>query len=236
LKYIIIGFEVHQPYRLKGSLHWRTHTFDKVDEENLFSYYFDEELNNKLFMTVAERCYLPTNQQILELIDLYPELRFVYSLSGIFVEQCKRFNPSVLDSFKELGETGSVEFLCQTYYHSLSSLFPDLREFSHQVIEQQKLIYDLFGIKPSLFENTEFIYNNEIAKEVEDLGFKGIYTEGYSNKLQSYDIIYKPKSCKKLFVLLRNPDLSDILGFNFSSPKNINEPIHVNEVIKKILM
>jgi len=112
-----------------------------------------------------------------------------------------------------------VEFLDQTYYHSIASLYPEKGEFIEQVAMHKQTIKDLLGYSPQVFENTELLYNNTIAKTVESIGYKGIYTEGVEKILgeKSPNYIYTPKGAKKIRVLLRNYKLTDDIGFRFSA-------------------
>lgn len=178
---ICLAFEAHQPFRIEKNF-----TEDLIkgkNPEELFDCYFNNIWNREILRRVADKCYRPSNRIILENIDHFKsegqQFKVSFSLSGTLLEQCKLWAPDVLDSFKELAKTGCVEFLCQTYFHSLSSLFSAERsEFVDQVLLHKKCMQDLLGQKPEIFENTEFIFNNSIAKTVENLGFRAIFTEG----------------------------------------------------------
>jgi alpha-amylase len=218
---VCLSFEVHQPLRIDRNF-TEDLTKGKMPNE-LFDIYFNNTWNRDIFKRVAERCYHPTNKIILENMDKFKherrKFKVVFSLSGIFLEQCERWAPDVLNYFKQLSETDCVEFLCQTYFHSLSSLFStDRSEFVEQVLMHQRLMRDLFGKNPKIFENTEFIYNNSIARTIADLGFQGIFTEGAERVLErgSPNFVYKAKDCD-IRVLLRNYRLSDDISFRFSN-------------------
>ncbi|RLG39034.1 MAG: alpha-amlyase [Candidatus Alkanophagales archaeon] len=215
VKYICLAFEVHQPYRLRSDFFWKKRMFS--GDTNLFEKYFFCEKDREIFEKVARKCYYPTNNIILELLDDF-DFKVAYSISGIFVEQCLRFDEGVLDSFKELARRDDVEILEQTYFHSLVSLYEDPAEFKEQVRMHKELMREVFGREPKFFENTEFLYNNRIARLVETLGYDGIFTEGAFKILQgrSPNYIYKPVNCKNLKVLLRNYQLTDDIGFRFS--------------------
>ena len=218
---ICLAFEVHQPFRIdknftEGLAEGRT-------PEELFDIYFNNTWNRDILVRAADKCYCPANRIVLENIDRFKSeqrrFKVAYSLSGVFLEQCERWAPDVFDSFKQLSETGCVEFLCQTYFHSLSSLFSAERsEFAEQVLMHQRLMRSLFRQKPQVFENTEFIYNNSIAKTIASLGFRGIFTEGAERVLEwrSPNNVYKAKDCD-LNILLRNYQLSDDVSFRFSN-------------------
>jgi len=201
-------FQVHQPMRLNRF---------SIFTEN--SPYFDEERNKAYLKKVAKKCYLPTNKLLLDLINDYDKkFKIAFSLTGVFVEQCKKYAPEVLESFKELAKTGNVEFLNETYYHSLAVLF-STKEFIEQIKLHRKMILELFKQKPKIFRNTEAMYSNNIAKLIEKIGYRGIITEGHESILgwRSPNYLYSPNGCKKISALLRNYKLSDDIGFRFSA-------------------
>ena len=193
-------FEVHQPMRLN-----RFSVFNIGKNDESLSTYFDSELNQKIFEKVAKKCYLPTNRLLLDLINEFDgKFRISFSLTGTFVEYCERFVPDVLNSFKELYKTGAVDLIEETYFHSLSSLFDNLDEFEEQVKMHRQMINRIFGYKPKVFRNTEAIYDNRIAKKIEELGYKGIITEGSEKVLgwRSPNFLYKSVNAN-LKVLMR---------------------------------
>ncbi|HIJ08268.1 TPA: alpha-amylase, partial [Candidatus Bathyarchaeota archaeon] len=212
---IVFVFEVHQPHRLRRTVFWENKIFKRLKKEKLFEYYFDHETDKAIFKRAASKCYFPSNRILLETIDKYgrdeKKPRFSFSLSGLFLEQCEMFDKDLLESFRQLAETSCVEFLEQTYYHSISSLYPEKEEFMEQVKLHKEKIKSLIGFEPKIFENTELLYNNTIAKIVEDLGYEGIFTEGVEKILheKSPNYVYTPKGCRRIKVLLRNYKLTD---------------------------
>jgi alpha-amylase len=140
-------------------------------------------------------------------------------LSGVFLEQCEAFDKDVLESFKQLAKTGCVEFLNQTYYHSIASLYPEKDEFIEQIKLHKQAVEGLLGTELKVFENTELLYNNAVARVAEELGYKGIYTEGIERilKEKSPNFVYTPKGCSRIRLLLRNYKLTDDIGFRFSA-------------------
>jgi alpha-amylase len=220
---ICMVFEVHQPLRLKRRFNLEVLRLQRVDSKDLYEIYFNDTLNREIFNRVSGKCYLPASRIILELIDEFrggkKPFKVSFSFSGVFLEQCEKWSPDLLELFKQMVESGYVELLSQTYYHSLASLNPmDRLEFSEQVEEHRQIIEDLFGYTPKTFENTECIYNNDVAREVENLGFEAVITEGAERILgwRSPNFIYKPKG-SNIKVLLRNYRLSDDIGFRFAS-------------------
>ncbi|MCX6665462.1 MAG: glycoside hydrolase family 57 protein [Euryarchaeota archaeon] len=211
---VCLYFEVHQPVRLN---HFSV--FDIGSANNTYSTYFDHKKNRAIFEKVANKCYLPTNKLMLDLIRKYEgRFRISYSLTGTFIEYCELFMPWVLDSFQDLYATGAVDFLDETYFHSLSGLYDDLGEFEEQVKMHRDMMKRVFDYKPKVFRNTEVIYDNRIAKKVADMGYQGILAEGAEKILgwRSPNYVYKPANAN-LKVLLRNYPLSDDVGFRFSS-------------------
>ena len=210
---VCMYFEVHQPIRLN---HFSVF---HIGHNNHNSVYFNRKLNEEIFTKVAKKCYLPTNNLLLDLVRKYDgKFRISFSLTGTFVEYCQEFMPEVLESFRELFKTGAVDLIEETYYHSLSSLFDELAEFEEQVKMHRQMIKKIFNYKPRVFRNTEAIYDNRIAKKVAEMGYKGIITEGTEKILgwRSPNFVYKPVNTD-LKVLLRNYTLSDDVGFRFSA-------------------
>lgn len=206
-------FEVHQPMRLN-----RFSVFN-IGNNAATSNYFNNKLNHEIFEKVAKKCYLPTNNLLLNLINEFDgKFRISFSLTGTFVEYCERFMPSVIDSFKKLFATGAVDMIEETYFHSLSGLYDDLDEFEEQIMMHRQMIKRLFNYEPKVFRNTEAIYDNRIAKKIGEMGYKGIITEGTEKILgwRSPNYLYRPIN-SDIKVLLRNYSLSDDIGFRFSS-------------------
>jgi alpha-amylase len=220
---VVFVFEVHQPHRIKKDFFWESKIFKRVGRKEFFEYYFDDAVNREIFERASKKCYFPSNSILLETIDKYrgekKQPKFSFSISGVFLEQCEKYSKDVLETFKQLAQTGNIEFLSQTYYHSLSSLYPEREEFIEQVKMHQQIMRDLLDASPLVFENTELLYNNAVARIVEELGYKGIYTEGVERIMhgKSPNYPYMPKNLKKIKILLRNYKLTDDIGFRFSA-------------------
>jgi alpha-amylase len=207
---IVFYFQVHQPYRLRKL---------KPGDRLRRLQYFDEPLNRLVIERVAERCYLPMNQLLLDAIERTDgQFRCAFSLSGTVIRQMREHAPAALDSFVRLAESGSVEFLCETSQHSLAAV-GDLDEFADQVLAQRATITDLFGSTPSTFRDTELILDETICQKVESLGFECMLGEGADRLLgwRSPQVPYRPRGCKQLKLLLRSYSLSDDIAFRFSN-------------------
>lgn len=218
MAFVTIYFQVHQPRRLREV---DLINFTGGYHEDLEKAYFNDGLNSLVFNRTANNCYFPATEIILSNLEKYKNtsrpFKVSFSFSGTFLDQCMMFRPDLLDLFKKLADTGCVEFLGETYYHSLASLYESKDEFREQVMMQNNKIKELFGIRPTTFRNTELLYNNAIAREAYSMGFKAILTEGLQHVLhwRSPDYVYKAKG-SDIKVLLRNYGVSDEIGYRFT--------------------
>jgi alpha-amylase len=209
-KAICLYFQVHQPFRLK-----RYRFFDLGHDH----YYYDDFSNESIMRKVAEKCYLPANKIIMDLIQKHKgKFKVTFCLSGLAINQFRLYAPEVLDSFKKLAETGMVEFLAETNAHSLASL-KSRSEFERQVLKHKQMIKEFLGYEATSFRNTELIYSDTIGSWIADMGFKSMLTEGAKHVLgwKSPDYLYCNTINPRLKVLLRNFVLSDDIGFRFSN-------------------
>lgn len=210
MKTICFYFQVHQPFRLKK------YRFFEIGEDH---YYYDDFANKSILQKVAQKCYLPMNSLLLDLIKEYgSRFKVSFSISGVAIEQFELYAPEVLESFKKLAKTGNVEFLAETYSHSLSAL-KSREEFERQVNLQVAKVEEHFGQTPVTFRNTELIYSDEIGKIVADMGYKAMLTEGAKQILawKSPNYVYYNALNPKLKVLLKNYTMSDDIAFRFSN-------------------
>jgi len=204
---VCLYFQVHQPRRLR-----RYSVFDTSPD------YFDDERNAEIIRRVAHKCYLPANRLLLELIERHEgRFRGAFSLTGVVYEQFRMWVPEVIDSFQRLNETRCVEFLDETYYHSLSFLY-SRQEFREQVEMHRALMKKLFGQEPRVFRNTELIYNNDLAQFISHMGYDAILAEGADHVLghRSPNFVHRPPHTPNLRLLLKNYRLSDDIAFRFS--------------------
>lgn len=209
MRSICLYFQVHQPFRL------RTYRFFDIGSDHN---YYDDFQNRYIIRRIAEKSYLPTNKLLLDVInDLKGAFKVTFSISGTALDQFEMYAPEVIQSFKALADTGHVEFLAETYGHSLASL-KNKDEFYRQVKLHSKRIEELFGVKPTAFRNTELVYSDEIGELVYNLGYKVMLAEGAKHILgwKSPNYLYYNAYNPKLKVLLRNFRLSDDIAFRFS--------------------
>lgn len=216
---VCLYFQVHQPWRVK-----RYRIFDVGNDDRYFNESGENDLNNERIMKkVARKCYTPANETLLDILHEHPKFRASFSISGIALEQFEQFTPEVIASFRDLVNTGRIEILGETYYHSLAALYSPA-EFKRQVRMHRDKVYELFGVEPTVFRNTELIYRNDIAGMVADMGYRGMVIEGADHILgwRSPAFTYHPKGIKSMKLLLKHYKLSDDIAFRFGE-KNWEE-------------
>ena len=215
-------FQAHQPVRLKN------YSFFDI---GLRHDYEDEEQNRTLLRKVSEKSYLPANESMLKLIEEFKgDFKISFSITGVLLDKLEEYCPESADSFKPLADTGCVEFLAETYHHTLAFLYSE-REFKDQVQAHTERISDMFDQKPRTFRNTELIYNNDVAAAAETMGFETILAEGADRILdgKSPNRVYLPAGCKNIRFLLKNYRLSDDIAFRFSGDDGSESPLQVGK-------
>ncbi|HTF82668.1 MAG TPA: glycoside hydrolase family 57 protein [Cytophagales bacterium] len=225
---IHLYFQVHQPYRLQE------YTFFDIGAGGN---YFNDELNRTILDKVSDKCYLPTNRILLSIIERFKGLfSCTFSFSGVFIEQLQQSRPDVLESFQKLVDTGQVELLSETYYHSLASL-KDASEFDAQVLEHGRLIKTIFNYTPKVFRNTELIFHKELLQYCDKQDLIGVLAEGAPQLLDNKhpgQVFALPKCSLKL--LCRNFELSDEVAYRFSDKSHPLYPLTAQKFRKLIEM
>ena len=224
MKQVCLFFQVHQPFR-----HRRYRFFDIGNDH----YYYDDYTNETIVRKIAENSYLPTNELLLKLVDkLEGKFKVAFSITGVALEQFALYAPEVIKSFQKLAKTGCVEFLAETYSHSLASL-KHKNIFEKQVKLHEQKIIELFGQKPRVFRNTEMIYSDEIGSQIAKMGYKAILTEGAKHVLgwKSSNFVYANAINPRLKVLMRNFKLSDDISFRFSNTNWEDYPLTAEKFV-----
>ncbi len=224
MKAVCFYFQIHQPFRLK-----RYRFFDIGNDH----YYYDDFANDDIISRIAYRSYIPAAESLLRMIEESKgKFRCAISITGTALEQCEQYVPEFVDLLKKLANTGNVEFLAETYAHSLSSLI-EPEEFALQVKAHSDKLKELFGVTPKVFRNTELIYSDEIAPQILSMGYKGVITEGAKHILgwKSPNYVYTSASAPKLKMLLKNSKLSDDIAFRFSNTEWDSYPLTADKYI-----
>lgn len=224
MKAICFYFQIHQPFRLK-----RYRFFDIGNDH----YYYDDFANDDIITRIAQRSYIPAAESLLRMInESNGKFRCAISITGVALEQCEQYVPEFIDVLKKLADTGKVEFLAETYAHSLASL-ADPEEFALQVKAHDEKINALFGVKPKVLRNTELIYCDDLAPQIAHMEYKGVITEGAKHILgwKSPNYVYSAASAPKLKMLLKNSKLSDDIAFRFSNTEWESYPLTADKYI-----
>ena len=211
-------FQLHQPWRLRRYSVFASDPF-----------YFDDAANEQILRKVADKCYRPTTLKMLDLVKRHDRrFRCSYSITCTALEQLQRWAPDVVDTLKELVDTGACELIGETSHHSPSFLFSK-KEFDAQITVHQQKMQEVFGVVPKIFRNTELIYSNELAHHIAARGqHKAIICEGVDRLLgfRSPNYIYVPPASetdsgpiedRRVKLLLKNYRLSDDIAFRFSN-------------------
>ena len=227
MKNICFCFQMHVPYRLKR------YRFFEIGHDH---YYYDDMATEEHVNWLVQTSYLPLCQTIKDMINLSKgKFHCAISLSGTMIEMFEQFNPEMIDILKELAATKTVEFLATPYAYSLASEY-NLDEFKRQLKFQSELIETILGVKVQSVWNTELLYTDEAAYNLNKMGYKVMLTEGAKHILswKTPNKIYQSAGAPKMKVLLRNTNLSDELSFHFSDPNWSNFPIDAEKYANQL--
>lgn len=218
---------LHQPYRLRD--------VNVFDMGNINQEYFagESDDNKEIFLKVSHKSYRPMLNLLNTLLNRHSDFSFALSITGVFLDQAQSYDPHIIELLKKMIATGRVEVLAETYHHSLASLYSP-EEFSTQVKLHENYINDLFGVRPTVFRNTELIYSNEIAVEVAKLGYQGMLTEAVDRYLwgRPRTQLYYSYPEPHLPLLLKHAQLSDDIAFRFSNKQWEAHPLSSEKYVE----
>ena len=227
MKNICFCFQMHSPYRLKR------YRFFEIGHDH---YYYDDLATEEHVNWLVQTSYLPLCQTIKDMINLSKgKFHCSISISGTMIEMFEQFNPEMIDILKELAGTKCVEFLATTYSYTLASEY-DQDEFKKQLKLQGELLESIFGVKAQTVWNTELLYTDEEAYNLNKMGYKVMMTEGAKHVIswKSPNRVFQSAGSPKMKVLLRNTNLSDELSFHFSDPNWANFPIDAEKYANQL--
>lgn len=214
MRAICLYLHIHQPVRYR-----EYSIFDVGMNSNYFQdNYNGRQSNERIFRKVADKSYRPMLSLLEKNIVKYPDFKVSFSITGTWLEQAEKWAPDLIEQIKYLVSRGQVEIVGETYYHSLA-FFYNRAEFEDQVKQHADKIEQVFGVRPKVFRNTEFAYNDQLARWAEENGYEGILAEGWDKVLgwRSPNYVYRPAGCKNLKLLTKNYRLSDDIAFRFSN-------------------
>lgn len=210
MKNICFYFQIHEPVKLKR------YRFFEIGQDH---YYYDDFQTDDRIDKLVEKSYLHANKTISEMIrSSNGKFRCSFVISGVTLELFEQFSPEIIDSFKELAKTGSVDFVATPYANSLASVY-DTDEFERQVKMHADKIKHLFGYKSTTFFNTDLIYSDEIGEKVSKMGYKTMLIEEAKHVMgwKSPNYVYRHSYQPKLKLMVRNWKLSDDIALRFVS-------------------
>ncbi len=214
MRAVCLYLHIHQPIRYR-----EYSIFDVGNNSNYFyDNYSGRQSNERIFRKVADKSYYPMLNLLFRNMERYPEFKVSFSITGTWLEQAEKWAPDLINIIREMVNRGQAEIVGETYYHSLA-YFYNLDEFNDQVTMHAETVERLFGVRPKVFRNTEFAYNDSLAHWAEEKGYKGILAEGWDKVLgwRSSNHVYRPAGCENLRLLLKNYRLSDDIAFRFSN-------------------
>lgn len=227
MKSVCFYFTIHQPYRLK-----RYRFFDIGNDH----YYYDDFADDDIITRLANASYIPMADTLLDMIKkTNGGFKCSICISGTAIEQLQMYVPEFIDKLRQLADTGCVEFLSGTYAHSLASL-EDPEEFLREVKMHDDLIQSLFGKRPTVFANTELIYDDDIALLIKSMGFNTAVTDGAKHILgwKSPNYVYSAATAPDLKLLLTNDKLAEDISRNFNNPEWDEYPLTADKYIRWI--
>lgn len=210
---IVLYLHMHQPRRVR-----EYSVFDIGERHDYFDSHSPALDNRAIFHKVAHKSYWPMIKLLQKLAAEHEKFSVNLSISGVFLEQCKQYDPALLAEIQALVATGHVELAAETYYHTLAFFYSKF-EFTKQVTMHTKAMERYFGVKPTVFRNTELAYNNELGEWAESAGYRAVITEGWDPVLnwRSSHHLYAPQHTEKTALFLKDYRLSDDLAFRFSN-------------------
>ena len=227
MKNICFCFQMHAPYKMKR------YRFFEIGQDH---YYYDDMQTEEHLDHIVNASYIPLCNTIKEMIRLSKgRFHCALSITGVALEMFQQFAPEMIDTLKELADTGCVEFVATPFANSLATVYSET-EAREQLQLQQAMVKELFGVQSTTICNTELIYSDEIAIQLCQLGYKTVMTEGAKHILswKSPNYVYQSASAPKMKVLLRNSNLSDELAFHFADPNWYNYPMDAEKFTSQL--
>lgn len=228
MKNICLCFQIHHPF------HYQIFRF--LDQGSSRSYYDDLRIEREI-NEAATNYYLPTNEFLLKLINQFrKKLKVAFYISGTAIDQFLMYEPDVLTSFRQLADTGQVEFLGGTKSHSLISLSDQKSEFQHQLKHYRSKIESLFGKQPLVFVNSDMIYSDQIGKDVAEAGYRAMITNGSKKTLkwQSPNYVYSNCFQPNMNVYFRNEQASNEIVNQLNNLNSDDKNIETNSIFSLI--
>ena len=152
------------------------------------------------------------------------------SISGIMLELIQNYKPELIEIISEKVKKGKAELVCETYHHSHAFIYSK-KEFKEQVNLHKEKLVEMFNYTPTTFKNTDFLYSDEVAKAVHELGFKTILA-GVEN-VDSHKV-YKEEETRITILVNKNNVFSESKEVNnvFVDYRDLNKDYEDKEYVK----
>ena len=229
MRAICLYLHIHQPIRYR-----EYSIFEVGNDSNYYNDLYDSrQSNRRIFDKVTKKSYRPMLDLLEQKIKSHPDFKVSFSITGTWLEQAEAWAPDLIQQIARMVNTGQVEIVGETFYHSLA-YFENRAEFESQVALHTYKIQQLFGVTPQVFRNTELAYNDELAQWADNQGYKAILAEGWDKILgwRSPNYVYRPAGCHNTKLLLKNYRLSDDIAFRFSNRGWKEWPLTVPKYLK----
>ncbi|HZL11701.1 MAG TPA: hypothetical protein VFC65_17090 [Prolixibacteraceae bacterium] len=225
MKNICLYFQIHHPFSFQ--------TFRYFDVGESKSWYDDSRIEREIYES-ATNYYLPTNDFLLRLIrQSKGKLKVSFYISGTSLDQFQIYSPKLLSSFRQLADTGLVEFTGGLASHSIASLADNKDEFKSQIKLYKERIEYYFGQNPQVFVNSDLIFTNQIAQIVAEAGYQMILTNGAKKLLQwrSPNCLYASESQRRIGILFRNEGISNEFASMLSNPNAMKKQEQIDQLL-----
>jgi alpha-amylase len=163
---------VHQPRRLKLPAQPIPRG---ASIPEIYHCLFDERINERYFRKVAQYSYYPATRMFLDLVRKGMRLSIGFSLS--LLHQAEKWDPDLLDLFRELVAKENVEIIGVEPYHSFLFML-DLSMFVMRMRWMAEEIERLFGKKPTITDTTEMCMSVTLYDALDTAGFSGVVMDG----------------------------------------------------------
>ncbi len=163
---------VHQPRRLKLPAQPIPRG---ASIPEIYHCLFDERMNERYFRKVAQYSYYPATRMFLDLVRKGMRLSIGFSLS--LLHQAEKWDPDLLDLFRELVTEENVEIIGVEPYHSFLFLL-DLSIFVMRMRWMADEIERIFGKKPTITDTTEMCMSVTLYNALDTAGFSGAVMDG----------------------------------------------------------
>ena len=211
---------VHQPRRLKLPAQPIPYG---ASVQDIVHCVFDEPMNERYFRQVAHKSYYPATERFLNLVQ-NTSFKLAIGFSISFLQQAEKWDPALLDRFKELVAHPNVELIGVEPYHNFVFLL-DMPVFVQRMQWMRKELLRIFGKEPIITDTTEMCMSASIYHALEKAGFAGAVLDGREWVMGWRDPTHLYHYGGDLRLFTRHLKLSDDVGYRFSNRNWASYPL-----------